>query len=278
MRSILILFLIFLYQSAAAQQFIQHADIGDFKQAAAFYINPSGFIYVTDQETNEVYKLDTLGNQLKSVGGYGWNPEAFDNPVDIFATTLNVYVADKNNDRIQIFDKDLNFLSVFKTKEADGLEYEFAYPTSCGLSPQGDLFILDSDNSRILKYDLNGNFLTEIGSYDAGKFALNAPKKFDISGNGKIFVLDQDAVKVFDSFGNGVTMLKTSIEKVNLNVESKYLTLNSESEIIVRNIVHSEEVIKFSPNVPGNIVEALYKGSRLYVLTDSRIIIYKEFK
>jgi len=82
---------------------------GKFSNAVSFSINPVGSIYITDADKNEIIKLDTLGNELNRIGGYGWNPAAFDFPADIFAQTLKVYVADKNNNRIQVFDKDLNF-------------------------------------------------------------------------------------------------------------------------------------------------------------------------
>lgn len=276
MKSYLIVIVILFAQALSAQQFIKVSEIGSFKQAAAFSLNPSGYIFVTDSETNELYKLDTLGNRLKSVGGYGWNPEAFDNPVEVFATTLNVYVADKNNDRIQIFDKDLNFLSVFKTKEVERAEYEFAYPTSCGVSPQGDLFVLDSDNSRILKYDLSGNFLTEIGSYDAGSFALSNPKKFDIGIDGKLFVLDDEAIKVFDSFGNGVAKLSPHINAFNLNIQYKYLTVNNAGTILIKNVAQTDKIMKFEPGVPEDIVESIYIGERLFILTATEIVIFKQ--
>ncbi len=148
------------------QKIQQVAEIGDFYQASSFSINAAGFIYVTDAGANEIIKLDTLGNELISIGGYGWSESAFDEPVDIFATTLNLYVADKNNHRIQFFDKDLNYLSEFGTNDIDNPDYAFAYPTSCATSNQGDFYILDSDNLRVLKYDLNGNFLIEIGNHD----------------------------------------------------------------------------------------------------------------
>ncbi len=63
---------------------------------------------------NEIVKLDTLNNALKSIGGYGWSNSTFDEPVDIYATDLRVYVTDKNNNRVQVFDKDLNFLFLLR--------------------------------------------------------------------------------------------------------------------------------------------------------------------
>ena len=126
-------------------------SIGNFKNASSFYINPAGFIYVTDSNTNEVSAIDTLGTVLKIIGGYGWSPSSFDNPVDIFADALKVFVADKNNHRIQRFDKNLNFNFQIYTRDSDVEAERFGYPLSAVMSNQGDIFILDSENTRIVK-------------------------------------------------------------------------------------------------------------------------------
>ncbi len=109
-KKFLILFFISI-TTLYSQQFGYDYSIGKFKDASSFSVSPSGFIYITDSGSDEIYKIDTLGKVVKNFGGYGWDNELFDNPVDVFATDLSVYVCDKNNHRIQRFDKDLNFIS-----------------------------------------------------------------------------------------------------------------------------------------------------------------------
>ena len=96
--------------SAFSQTFRYNYSIGKFKNASAFTITAAGIIYVSDAASDEVYKLDTLGNYLRDVGGYGWDEGAFDQPVDVFANPLSVYVSDKNNHRIQKFTPDGDFI------------------------------------------------------------------------------------------------------------------------------------------------------------------------
>src|SRR3972149_759428 len=95
-----------------SQNFVFQESIGDFRNASSFYITSAGNFYVTDNNSDEVIKIDTLGNLLEDTGGYGWTESTFDNPSDVFATPLNVYVSDKNNHRIQRFDKNLNLIYV----------------------------------------------------------------------------------------------------------------------------------------------------------------------
>jgi hypothetical protein len=84
-------------------------SFGNFQSAASFDIDLNGNFYVSDIEENNIVKLDSLGNEIVSIGGYGWSESSFDRPVSIITNTLSVYVADENNDRVQRFDKDLNF-------------------------------------------------------------------------------------------------------------------------------------------------------------------------
>lgn len=110
-------------------------------------------IYISDFGKDEIIMIDTLGNNLKSFGGYGWDENSFDDPSDIFADPLTIYVSDKNNHSIKRFDKTLNYLSALY-KESDNSEAQFGYPVSCATSNQGDLYFIDSENKRIMKFDI----------------------------------------------------------------------------------------------------------------------------
>ena len=122
----------------------------------------SGNIFVSDIGLNTITKFDSTGKIIINIGGFGWEESTFDEPIDIVTNTLSLYVADKNNNRIQRFDKDLNYISEFSGKKDNG-KIEFGYPTCIDISSIGDLYILDSDNYRILKFNLTGEYLQEIG-------------------------------------------------------------------------------------------------------------------
>jgi len=269
--------LIFLYALIVNGQNFEKV-IGHFSKAGSFSIIQSGLIYVADLNKDELYKLDETGKILFLNGGYGWDSGSFDNPVDVYATTLRVYVADKNNDRIQIFDKYLNFMSSFSS---DNLESEesFAYPTGFGISNQGDYFILDSDNGQILKYDLNGNYLFNIGYNDAGKYLLSAPKALAISSDGKVFVINNKQILVFDQYGTGLLKLNPGFSPKNINITNNFLTVNSDSLIEYTNLSSVEPAfIKFKPteiDINSNAIqEAAIFNNKIYVLTEKNIMIY----
>ncbi len=278
MQKRFILYFIFLTIPLIGQSFKFVSEFGNFKNAAALSITAGGNIYISDTRTNEIYKFDKNGKEDKSIGGYGWGIEAFDEPIDLFATPLNIYVADKNNNRIQIFDRELNFLSVFKTHENELPELSFNYPTCVAISSIGDLFILDSDNFRILKYDLNGNFVQQIGNYEAGSYKLNNPIKFSISRNGNIFVLDGNQIFVFDQFGNGFNKIPIDENLNNISIYDYKMTLildNSLQILDLNNI--SNSFLEFHPKEISDseiITDAAFITDKLYILTSKRVLEY----
>ena len=147
--------------------------------------------------------------------------------MDVFANPLSVYVSDKNNHRIQKFDKDLNFISLLYTRESDNPAERFGYPLSAVTSNQGDLFILDSENKRILKFDLFGHFVLNFGGFDSGNYALVNPEKMVVSPSNTLFVLDGKKIVVFDQYGNGVNELQTGSELKSINLVFNNLLLNT---------------------------------------------------
>lgn len=271
-------FLIILFSTISfSQKFSFEKSIGKFENASSFYIASNGFIYITDKGNDEVIQLDTLGNLLKDVGGFGWNQSQFDEPVDVFADPLSVYVTDKNNHRIQRFDRNLNFISQLYTRENDNPDERFGYPLSCVVSNQGDLYVLDSENKRIVKFDLFGNFKLQFGGIDAGEFALNNPTAMSISANGIIFIADQNFLITFDQFGNGISKINFDEQINSLEILFDKIIVTTKNKILL--VKTSEESIEFynlllKDKSNESIVSCLLFNDKLYILTQKKILIY----
>jgi len=252
-------------------------EYGNFTSASSFDVDLNKNIYVSDIAENTITKLDSSGNEIISIGGYGWQESAFDEPVSMFTNTLSVYVADKNNARIQRFDKDLNFLSQYRGNNNNkGLE--FAYPTCIAISNIGDLFLLDSDNNRILKFNLNGEYLLEIGGNDAGSYALSNPIDFSTDLEGNIFVLDNNTIKVFDLYGNGQFLYSLKFEPNKIHVFEKNILYIEDSKIVLYNLQDRKIRAEYKnfPNLNKEIiVDTDIIDNTLLILTPKRIIKYQ---
>jgi hypothetical protein len=261
-----------------SQNFQYERSFGEFKNATSFYINSAGVVFVTDDVTDEVYQLDTLGNMIYLIGGYGWEINAFDDPVDVFADALKVFVTDKNNHRIQRFDKNLNFIFQFYTRESDIQEERFGYPLSAVPSNLGDVFILDSENNRIIKFDLFGNFIQDIGGYDYGSYFLTNPKRLAISMQNNIYVLDGNEIYIYDNYGTALGDIKTPEEMRSIRIIFQWLTMNSSRKIYLSNLNSQEqkliEVILNGYDDEFEIVSSLIFNAKLYVLTPKTILVF----
>ncbi len=265
--------------SVLPQQYVLQGSIGSFRNASAFYITTAGFFYITDKSSDEVFKLDTLGSKLKDAGGYGWTESTFDHPSDVFATPLNVYVSDKNNHRIERFDKNLNFISQLFTRNNENSSERFGFPLSCATSNLGDMYILDSENKRIIKFNSFGQFVQNFGGFDAGAFALINPKKLAVSPSNDIYVLDDYRLVIFDQYGNGVRIINLDKDFINLNIVGNELTLNSKLEIYSANFEKSEvELTKINliGRINDLIVSSLIFRNNLYVLLKNEILIFRK--
>ncbi len=251
--------------------------IGSFENACSFSISTAGYIFVCDAESNEIIKMDLAGKIIKSIGGFGWAQSAFDEPSDVFATVLRIFVTDKNNNRIQVFDKDLNFL--FEVKSQSGNSgFSFAYPLSCVTSPQGDLYILDSDNLRVLKYNLSGEFQFQIGGNDAGIFSLRNPTHLAVAHDGKIFAVDNNLIFVYDQYGFGLVKINPEMNNLTINILLNILCISDESSVKILDLSKQDSNFRlFVPQLePGEkIVEASVFENYLYILTPERILRYK---
>lgn len=274
------IYLLFFSLEILGQNFVLDYSFGNFSLASAFSITSSGFIYIADDGDDSLIKLDTLGNVVKEIGGYGWGESAFDTPSDIFTTSLNVFVCDKRNHRVQAFDKDLNFISELYTRERDNTEERFGYPLSCALSFMGDLYVLDSENIRVLKFDLFGNFIQNFGGFDWGTFSLKNPKKLAINFDNSIFVLDDSLLVLYDQFGNGKEKINLGNSFTNLNTTFVNLILNNENEIYMgligvgENILNKIALIGFDNDL--KILSCSVLNNKLYVLTPKEIFVFKK--
>ena len=113
----------------------------------------------------------------------------FDHPwgLAVEYSSNNMYVADHVNHKVQVFNEDGCFL--FQFGHQDGI-CKMLYPVCIAIS-QERVIVSQQGLGCLLVYDLEGNFINQIGNQGAGKGDFNDPRGIAIHPESKnIFVCD----------------------------------------------------------------------------------------
>ena len=115
---------------------------------------PDGSIYVTDgYGNNRVVKLDREGKFVKAWGSKGTGPGEFDTPHGVAVDGEGrVYIADRGNSRVQVFDAGGGFLAEWKSEE-------IGRPWGVDVTSDGHVLVADGGDLTNTAYDRNGALL-----------------------------------------------------------------------------------------------------------------------
>jgi hypothetical protein len=166
---------------------------GRFRQPTDVAWDPEGNAYISDGYINSrVAKVDKNGNWIKQWGGPGNGPSQFNTVHSIAADAKgNIYVADRANLRIQVFDGDGKLLNIIKSPSnvpvdanakpaignmpdlskcsTEGGTFCPGAPWALCITPPPNqvLYAADSHPGRIYKLSLDGKVLGVLG--ESGK-------------------------------------------------------------------------------------------------------------
>jgi len=124
--------------------------------------------YIVDSNNGRIQRLD-LGTRsfLEPFGGLGRKSGLFLRPRGICAFEDQLFIADTRNHRIQVFSTDGVVKRVLG--EIGDVDGQFRLPTSCAVSPQGEVFVVDSKHALIQVLDLDGRFLRKFGGLSSSR-------------------------------------------------------------------------------------------------------------
>jgi len=134
---------------------------GSFGRPTDVAFDTQGNIFVADgYDNSRVAKFTKDGDFVKSIGSRGNQPGQFNTPHTIAADAKgNIYVGDRGNQRIQVFDPDLNPVRIISNVRA---------PWAMCITPpnaRGEQFLFSADaGGKIYKEDLEGHLLGWFGT------------------------------------------------------------------------------------------------------------------
>ena len=173
-------------------------------------------ILVVDCGIDRIQKFTSDGNFITAVGKKGNKQLEFQHPtsIGIHPLTRKVYVADRDNHRIQILNPDLTFSSSFGSFGSDN--GQFQYPWDVALDSTGNVYVADRDNHSIQVFTAEGEFTRKFrkkreGKKGEGNGELNFPSSISIDSDNVVYVAEQDnrRVSVFTCKGKFLTSFGT---------------------------------------------------------------------
>ena len=173
----------------ATGQYVTHWEL--FQPIAISVDGTSNEVYVGRSVSNEVHIFDDNGNPLHTFGSSGSGDGEFDWIWDIAIDDKYIYVSDRYNHRVQIFNKsDRSFLtSVGENGAGDG---QFNLPAGLAIGSDHQLYVADTNNGRIQLFTFDSG--TSTWSYHS-QLSITAPVSLhleeDTSGAHILHVLER---------------------------------------------------------------------------------------
>lgn len=195
-----------------------------FVQASGITTDQNGNIYVADAAQHTIFVFDPQGNLLREVGdGRGSGPGQLNEPHGVAVDSNgNLYVANTWNGRIEKFDANGQFVANWGTGVQDeagrtlhitdgtvegneAAPLGFYGPRGVVVDADGNVYISDTGNKRIVVTDSQGTYKYQWGSFGSGLGQFNEPIGLALDNSGNLYVGDtwNSRVQVFGRDGNG---------------------------------------------------------------------------
>lgn len=239
------------------------ATLATLNSPAGVASDVDGNIYIADQGNHRIRKVD-VGGTITTIAGNGTaaysgdggaaTSASLNNPAGIAVDAVgNVFIADKNNNRIRRVDTNGVITTIAGTNGVGGfsgngglaITNRLNGPTGVAIDSDGNLFIADQNNDRIRQIGTNGIITTVAGtgissfSGDGGlasnaAVCLPAGVAVDIAGN--LYIADQNNFRIRKvAFSNKPYL---SLFNVNFNNASNYsVVVTSASGSVTSSVV-----------------------------------------
>jgi predicted membrane-bound mannosyltransferase/DNA-binding beta-propeller fold protein YncE len=169
---------------------------------------------VVEPEVDPYEGLISLSNPDKFFGEAGDQPGQLNMPRGVaVAADGSLYVADTLNYRIQHFSAAGEFINSWGSfadiSVGDAPGGTFNEPWGIAIGPDGSIYVTDTWNHRVQKFDSNGTFLTEWGYFGTAETpdGFWGPRGIAVNQDGRVFVTDtgNKRIVVFDENGEFIT-------------------------------------------------------------------------
>ncbi len=199
------------YDAALSAQEVTAASNGAcvFSNLRDVDADAEGNMYVANYLRNDILKLSPDGTCLDRWGSKGAGPGEFKNPYGVHVTTdgvdgvERVFVADSNNNRVQVFETDGTYVDAFGSFGPEDEPGRFTALRRVAVAPDGDLWGADLWGFSIEHVDATGQHTDPGGAYT---FADSVPRTYSPAPFAADAVFNEVRQVAFDAEGNMLAM------------------------------------------------------------------------
>ena len=185
-------------------------------------------VYVTSE--HKLHKFSSSGEQIKCIGEVGRKGGEFNDPRGIALYNDQLYVCDRLNRRIQVFDLDLNFdRSIGSFGNGKG---KFDTPKDVKFDTDGNMYVADFGNKMVQVLDFKGDFIRVLDEERVG--GIYKPSGLCII-NDYVYMSDYDtnSIVVYKTSGQFVTKFGGNGKNEGEFLHPRYITSCADGFIYV---------------------------------------------
>ncbi len=232
---------------------VVNAANGQFNSPKNLALAPDGSLYVLDTNNHRLQKFDASRKFVKEWGSQGGAPGQFNEPWGIaVAKDGTVFVADTWNHRIVKFDPDGNFLTAWGVfgdvgDKWDENELQLYGPRAIAIDPDGNLWVTDTGNERVIQFSPDGEPLDVYGGAggEPGQFLEPVGIAIDAAGNFYIADTWNRRIQVFDANFDPLRQIEVEAWDSQSVVNKPYIAVDAQGNIFVTD-PEGYRVIKFA--------------------------------
>lgn len=173
-----------------------------FSEVSGVALNSKGHIFVFQRGPHPLVEFDENGNFVQTMG-----EGLFTRPHGLRTDDAdNIWVTDNGAHFVLKLSPEGRVSMVLGQKDHSGNDHtHFDGPDDVAFGKTGEIYVADGEgNSRIVKFDRNGHFLTEWGRKGSGEGEFRLPHTISTDARGFVYVGDREnaRIQVFDADGN----------------------------------------------------------------------------
>ena len=162
---------------------------GQFNFPSGVAVTLKGTILVGDSCNCRIQELTMKGECIACVGSYGSGPLQFNRPrgIAINKTTGHIFVADYNDNQIQVLNPDLTFSYIIG--KGSGQE-RFNGPRDVAFDSKGFVYVADTYNDCIRKFTPEGSFVDMFSTRGSKPGQLTLPSGITVDDNDLLYIAE----------------------------------------------------------------------------------------